>query len=78
MMADGTMPNKKVVVTGIGAVSAIGNGKDFMPNLMGGKLGVSKLPDWASEFSCQIGGAVTDFEATDWYANKKEAKRQSR
>jgi 3-oxoacyl-[acyl-carrier-protein] synthase II len=77
-MADGTMPDKKVVVTGIGAVSAIGSGKDFFPNLMSGKLGVSKLPDWAEEFQCKIGGTVTDFEATDWYGNKKEAKRQSR
>ena len=79
MSSDGVMPKKKVLVTGIGAVSAIGVGKaSFFENLLAGKSGISKLPSWADEFPCAIGGQVKDFKAEEWYANKKEAKRQSR
>lgn len=78
MMADGTMPNHKVVVTGIGAVSAIGSGSDFMPALLKGDIGIEQLPEFAAEFPCRVAGTVKDFDATAWFKNKKEAKRQSR
>eukprot|EP00961_Rhodomonas_salina_P016598 223676-Rhodomonas_salina.2 len=74
-----TMSQKKVVVTGIGAVSPIGTGTDaFFTALMDGKTGFSQLPSWADEFPSNVAGAITDFNAGDWYKNKKEAKRQSR
>ena len=77
-MAD-TMPNKKVVVTGVGAVTSIGTGADeFFDNLLKGEHGFGPLPAWADEFPCKTGAQITDFKAADWYENKKEAKRQSR
>lgn len=77
-MAD-TMPKKKVVVTGIGAVTPIGTGADtFFDNLMKGEHGFGPLPEWADEFPCKTGAQIEDFKAADWYENKKEAKRQSR
>jgi len=79
MMADGTMPNKKVVVTGLGCLSSVGNGADeFFPNLFDGKIGPTKLPAWADDFPCNVAGQLDGFAPADWYANKKEAKRQSR
>lgn len=74
-----TMPNKKVVVTGVGAVTSIGMGADeFFANLLDGKHGLGPLPEWADEFPCKTGAPINDFKAADWYENKKEAKRQSR
>jgi len=73
------MTKKKVVVTGIGAVSPIGTGKaSFFEALLDGKTGFSKLPSWADDFPCNVAAAIPEFKAADWYKNKKEAKRQSR
>ena len=78
-MADSTMPNKKVVVTGVGAVTAIGMGADeFFTKLFKGDHGFGPLPAWADEFPCKTGATLKNFKAEDWYENKKEAKRQSR
>ena len=74
-----TMPKKRVVVTGVGAVTAIGMGADdFFANLLKGEHGLAPLPAWADEFPCKTGASLKDFTAEEWYANKKEAKRQSR
>ena len=75
----GTMSNNKVVVTGLGAVTPIGTGADqFFANLLNGESGLGPLPAWADDFPCKTGGTIKEFTAGDWYANKKEAKRQSR
>jgi 3-oxoacyl-[acyl-carrier-protein] synthase II len=74
-----TMPKKKVVVTGVGAVTPIGTGADdFFTNLFKGESGLQPLPEWATDFPCKTGAQIKDFNAPDWYENKKEAKRQSR
>eukprot|EP00291_Cryptomonas_curvata_P021290 CAMPEP_0172161118 /NCGR_PEP_ID=MMETSP1050-20130122/5943_1 /TAXON_ID=233186 /ORGANISM="Cryptomonas curvata, Strain CCAP979/52" /LENGTH=230 /DNA_ID=CAMNT_0012830971 /DNA_START=131 /DNA_END=820 /DNA_ORIENTATION=- len=74
-----TMPKNRVLVTGVGAVSSIGTGADkFFENLFAGKCGISKLPSWADDFPSAIAGQINEFKAEDWYANKKDAKRQSR
>merc|ERR1740130_365060 len=79
MMAEDTIPNKKVVVTGVGAVTSIGMGADeFFTNLLKGEHGFAPLPDWAAEFPCKTAAPLKDFKAVEWYGNKKEAKRQSR
>jgi len=77
-MADGSMPKKKVVVTGVGALTPIGSGDDFFTNLLKGDHAFGPLPEWADEFPCKTGAMLKDFKADEWYANKKEAKRQSR
>jgi len=79
MMADATMPKKKVVVTGLGCLSSVGKDKEeFFANIFDGKVGPTKLPEWADDFPCNVAGQLDGFTPAAWYANKKEAKRQSR
>ena len=70
---------KKVVITGVGAVSPIGIGKDeFWTNLVNGKSGVGKITRFdPTEYSTQIAGEVKDFDPTQ-FIDKKEAKRMDR
>jgi 3-oxoacyl-[acyl-carrier-protein] synthase II len=67
---------KRVVVTGLGAVTPIGIGKDeFWQSLLAGKSGIGKITHFdASEYTTQIAGEVKDFDPTK-YIDKKEAKR---
>ncbi len=67
---------KRVVVTGLGAVTPIGIGKDeFWQALLAGKSGIGKITRFdASEYTTQIAGEVKDFDPTK-YIDKKEAKR---
>jgi 3-oxoacyl-[acyl-carrier-protein] synthase II len=67
---------KRVVVTGLGAVTPIGIGKDeFWKALLAGKSGIGKITRFdASEYTTQIAGEVKDFDPTK-YIDKKEAKR---
>jgi len=57
-MADGeTQPKKKVVVTGLGVISAVGCGTDsFFTSCIEGKSGIARLPKWADEYPCQVRG----------------------
>jgi len=70
---------KRVVVTGIGAITPIGIGKDaYWQSLIAGKSGISKITRFdASEFATQIAGEVKDFDPAQ-YIEKKEAKRMDR
>lgn len=71
--------NKRVVVTGIGAISPIGTGKEnFWNALREGVVGTDKITHFdASEYATQIAAEVKDFNPED-YINKKEAKRMDR
>lgn len=71
--------SKRVVITGLGAITPIGIGKDaFWEGLMEGKNGIGKITRFdASEYGAQIAGEVKGFEPTD-YIDKKESKRMDR
>lgn len=71
--------DRRVVVTGIGVVSPLGNNKeDFWSSLIEGKSGVGKLTLFdAHEFSCQISAEVKDFNAIG-ILGKKEARQMDR
>jgi 3-oxoacyl-[acyl-carrier-protein] synthase II len=64
------------VVTGLGAITPIGIGKDeFWQSLLNGKSGIGKITHFdASEYTTQIAGEVKDFDPAK-YIDKKEAKR---
>ncbi len=78
-MADLPGPSGRVVVTGIGAVTALGTGVDvFWPRILAGESGIDRITliD-PSAFTTQIAGEVKDFNAEDWL-DKKEARRMDR
>lgn len=70
---------KRVVVTGLGAVTPIGNNvESFWNGIKEGKCGIDKVTHFdASEFKTQIAGEVKDFDPTE-YIEKKEARKMDR
>ena len=70
---------KRVVITGLGAVTPIGIGKEaYWQELLAGVSGVCKITRFdASQFTTQIAGEVKNFDPTQ-YIDKKEAKRMDR
>ena len=71
--------SNRVVITGIGAITPIGIGKDaFWEALLAGKNGITKTSRFdASDYGAQIAGEVKGFEPAD-YIDKKESKRMDR
>ncbi len=67
---------KRVVITGVGAVTPVGIGKEEVwKNIKAGVCGVGPITRFdASEYACQIAAEVKDFDVTK-YIDKKEAKR---
>lgn len=67
---------KRVVVTGVGAVTPVGTGKEEMwKNIKAGVCGIDKITKFdVSEYDCQIAAEVKDFDPS-LYMDKKEAKR---
>ena len=67
---------KRVVITGLGCVTPIGNNKeDFWKNIKAGVCGIDTVTRFdASTFQTQIAGEVKDFNPEE-YINKKEIKR---
>ena len=69
----------RVVLTGVGVISPIGNGREaFWEALIAGKNGIERITRFdASECASQIAGEVKDFKPED-YIDKKEVKRMDR
>lgn len=67
---------RRVVVTGIGAVTPLGNtAEEFMKNVLAGKNGIAPIKRFdASETGITVAAEVKDFDPT-LYMEKKEAKR---
>jgi 3-oxoacyl-[acyl-carrier-protein] synthase II len=70
---------RRVVVTGVGVVSAIGHDADtFWDALKAGKSGVTPLPlEDIDDYPCRIGATVQDFDPTT-YMDRKESRRMAR
>ncbi len=70
---------KRVVITGMGALTPIGNSvQEFWQALLAGKSGITKVTFFdASEYATQIVGEVKGFEPGN-YMDKKEARRMDR
>lgn len=65
---DGKRGQHRVVVTGLGVVSAIGIGKDmFWQSLKAGKSGIKKISTFdVSPYSCHIAGEISGFDPVDF------------
>ncbi len=65
---------KRVVVTGIGALTSLGSDwSSFEANLKGGVSGIRYMPDWEryKNMSTKLGGPVLDFETPAHYTRKQ-------
>lgn len=70
---------KRVVVTGLGAITPIGNTLDeYWQGLLAGRNGIDKITLFdPSNHACQIAGEVKGFDPTE-YLDRKEIKRMDR
>ena len=69
----------RVVVTGLGAITCLGNSVDeFWTGLKDGQSGIREIslvsPDG---FPCKVSGEIQDFDATE-YMDRKESRRMAR
>jgi 3-oxoacyl-[acyl-carrier-protein] synthase II len=70
---------KRVVVTGVGAITPIGNtATEYWDGLLSGRNGIDYITLFdASRHDCRIAGEVKNFDPHD-YLERKEAKRMDR
>ena len=78
-MTNSDAGRKRVVVTGLGSLTPIGNTVEaYWQALMDGKSGIGPITLFdASSHACRIAGEVKDFDPCD-YISKKDAKRMDR
>jgi 3-oxoacyl-[acyl-carrier-protein] synthase II len=65
---EGCKVNRRVVVTGLGVISAIGTGKDsFWESLKSGRSGIREINSFdCSSYKCRIAGEITEFDPCDF------------
>ena len=73
------MARRRVVVTGLGCVSPVGNNvADSWANLLAGQSGIANITQFdASAFACKFAGEVKGFNIAD-YMPEKEARHMDR
>ncbi len=66
----------RVVITGLGAVTALGSSvSQLWEGIINGRSGIRHITQFdASELPCQIAGEIPDFEPDDYF-DRKEARR---
>ena len=69
---------RRVVVTGVGLVCALGIGtEESWKNLVAGCSGVKRITHFdIAEFDCKIAGEIKDFDPFQWI-EKKELKKMA-
>jgi 3-oxoacyl-[acyl-carrier-protein] synthase II len=74
------MNERRVVITGIGVVTPIGNDlPTFWDNLKNGVSGISLLDAFdTTGYDCRIAGQVRDFEPKNFFNNPKDVRRTDR
>ena len=74
------MSERRVVVTGIGAISPLGHDLDATwKSLKEGHSGITRIEQCdVSEFPCRIAGEVRGFDPKSFYTNPKDARRSDR
>ena len=73
------MQRRRVVITGIGAVTPLGlTADEFWANLLAGQSGIGPMTLCdPTDYPCRIAGQVDDFDPTD-YIGAREARRLAR
>ncbi len=74
------MNQRRVVVTGMGVLSPVGNTLDsFWNNLINGVSGIAPIKAFdTEEYACRFGGEVDEFEPETFLKQPKDAKRSDR
>lgn len=70
------MPKRRVVITGMGVISPVGNtASDAWASILSGKSGITRITRFdASALASQIAGEVRNFDITE-YISAKDARR---
>jgi 3-oxoacyl-[acyl-carrier-protein] synthase II len=76
----GNWTERRVVVTGVGVVSALGNNpRIFWENILAGKCGIGPITSFdVSAFTTRIAAEVTDFDPVPAFPSAKDARRADR
>jgi len=74
------MKDRRVVITGLGAITPVGNDVEtFWRNLKNGVSGIERIQAFDTEkYDCKIGGEVRGFEPKDFFKNPKDVRRTDR
>src|SRR5258708_35618320 len=74
------MPERRVVITGMGVVTPIGNDLEtFWSNLKNGVSGIRMIDAFdTTEYDCKIGGQVRDFDPKLFFKSPKDVRRYDR
>jgi 3-oxoacyl-[acyl-carrier-protein] synthase II len=72
--------NRRVVITGLGVVTPVGNDLEtFWSNLKNGVSGIELVQAFdTTGYDCRIGGEVRNFNPKDYFNNSKDARRTDR
>jgi 3-oxoacyl-[acyl-carrier-protein] synthase II len=76
----GNSNERRVVVTGLGVVSALGHDIDtFWNNIISGRCGIDNITAFdVAKFDCQIAAEVRNFDPTPAFPSAKEIRRTDR
>jgi 3-oxoacyl-[acyl-carrier-protein] synthase II len=74
------MNNRRVVITGLGAITPLGNNVEaFWSNLKNGVSGIRRIEAFdTSSYDCKIGGEVRGFDPKPYFKNPKDVRRTDR
>ncbi len=74
------MTERRVVITGIGVLSPLGNNKDdFWKNLVAGKSGIRNIEAFdTTEYTTHFGGEVVGYDPKPFFKDFKDARRADR
>jgi 3-oxoacyl-[acyl-carrier-protein] synthase II len=74
------MPERRVVITGMGVVTPVGNSiETFWSNLKNGVSGIRAIDAFdTTEYDCKIGGQVRDFDPKPFFKSPKDVRRTDR
>src|SRR5688500_1199968 len=72
--------HRRVVITGMGVITPVGNDlQTFWNNLVNGVSGIGPITQFdVSAFDCRIAGEVRNFEAVNYFKDKKGPRRSDR
>ena len=74
------MPERRVVITGMGVVTPVGNDLEtFWSNLKNGVSGIRTIDAFdTTGYDCKIGGQVRDFDPKQFFKSPKDVRRTDR